>query len=83
MVVFVLVVLLSRRAILPYLKNMEAQKQFITNASHELKTPLTAIATSADVLAMEHGDDEWVRNIQAQAARLAKLIQSRHPLSPG
>ena len=73
-VVFVLVVLLSRRAILPYLKNMEAQKQFITNASHELKTPLTAIAASADVLAMEHGDDEWVRNIQAQAARLAKLI---------
>ena len=80
-VVFVLVVLLSRRAILPYLKNMEAQKQFITNASHELKTPLTAIATSADVLAMEHGDDEWVRNIQAQAARLAKLITNLVTLS--
>lgn len=80
-VVFALVVLLSRRAILPYLKNMEAQKQFITNASHELKTPLTAIATSADVLAMEHGDDEWVRNIQAQAARLAKLITNLVTLS--
>ena len=60
---------------------MEAQKQFITNASHELKTPLTAIATSADVLAMEHGDDEWVRNIQAQAARLAKLITNLVTLS--
>ena len=80
-VVFGLVVLFSRRAITPYLKNMEAQKQFITNASHELKTPLTAIATSADVLAMEHGDDEWVRNIQAQAARLAKLITNLVTLS--
>ncbi len=81
LVVFGLVVLLSRRAITPYLKNMEAQKQFITNASHELKTPLTAIATSADVLAMEHGDDEWVHNIQAQAGRLAKLITNLVTLS--
>ena len=80
-VVFGLVVLFSRRAITPYLKNMEAQKQFITNASHELKTPLTAIATSADVLAMEHSDDEWIRNIQAQAARLAKLITNLVTLS--
>ena len=80
-VVFGLVVLLSRRAITPYLKNMEAQKQFITNASHELKTPLTAISTSADVLAMEHEGDEWVHNIQTQAGRLSKLITSLVALS--
>lgn len=80
-VVFVLIVLFSRRAILPYLKNMEAQKQFITNASHELKTPLTAISTSADVLAMEHGDDEWIHNIQAQSVRLSRLIASLVTLS--
>lgn len=80
-VVFGLVVLFSRRAITPYLKNMEAQKQFITNASHELKTPLTAIATSADVLAMEHDGDEWVHNIQVQSGRLSKLITSLVALS--
>ncbi len=80
-VVFVLVVLFSRRAITPYLKNMEAQKQFITNASHELKTPLTAISTSADVLAMEHDGDEWVHNIQVQSGRLSKLITSLVTLS--
>ena len=80
-VVFGLVVLFSRRAITPYLKNMEAQKQFITNASHELKTPLTAISTSADVLAMEHDDDEWVHNIQTQAGRLSKLITNLVTLS--
>ena len=80
-VVFGLVVLFSRRAITPYLKNMEAQKQFITNASHELKTPLTAISTSADVLAMEHDGDEWVHNIQMQSGRLAKLITNLVTLS--
>ena len=80
-VVFGLVVLFSRRAITPYLKNMEAQKQFITNASHELKTPLTAISTSADVLAMEHDGDEWVNNIQVQAGRLSKLITNLVTLS--
>lgn len=80
-VVFGLVVLFSQRAITPYLKNMEAQKQFITNASHELKTPLTAISTSADVLAMEHDGDEWVHNIQVQSGRLSKLITSLVALS--
>lgn len=80
-VVFGLVVYFSGHAIRPYLKNLEAQKQFITNASHELKTPLTAIATSADVLAMETPEDEWVKNIQTQAARLSKLITNLITLS--
>ncbi len=76
LLVFALVVLFSRRAIAPYLRNLAAQKQFITNASHELKTPLTAISTSADVLAMEDGENEWVQNIQSQSGRLSKLISS-------
>lgn len=80
-VVFILVILFSRQAIAPYLKNIEVQKQFITNASHELKTPLTAISTSADVLAIEHSEDEWVKNIQMQALRLSKLIGNLITLS--
>ena len=81
MIVFVLVMLFSRRAIAPYLKNMKAQKQFITNASHELKTPLTAISASADVLALEYADNEWIRGIQSQTARLARLIGNLVTLS--
>ena len=81
MIVFVLVMLFSRRAIAPYLKNMEAQKQFITNASHELKTPLTAISASADVLALEYADNEWIHGIQSQTARLARLIGNLVTLS--
>lgn len=80
-VVFTLIVLFSRRAIAPYAKNMEAQKQFITNASHELKTPLTSIATSADVLAMEHSDDEWIQNIRTQTGHLSRLITNLVTLS--
>lgn len=79
--VFLLVLLFSKRAIAPYVRNLETQKQFITNAGHELKTPLTAIATSADVLEIEYADDEWVQNIKFQSGRLSKLISSLVTLS--
>ncbi len=74
LLVFLLIILFSRRAIRPYLKNIEQQKRFITDAGHELKTPITSIATSADIAAMEHEGDEWIENIRRQAARLTKLV---------
>ena len=80
-VVFVLVVLFSKRAIDPYLKNMEMQTRFITDAGHEIKTPLTSIAASADVLALEHAGNEWVENIQKQSVRLSKLVGNLVTLS--
>ena len=79
--VLVLVTAFSRRAIAPYLRNLETQKQFITNAGHELKTPLTAIITSADVLSMEQADNEWVQGIRQQAGRIGKLITQLVALS--
>lgn len=78
---FILVVLFSNRAIAPYIRNIEAQKRFITDASHELKTPLTAISTSADILAMDLEENEWVQNIQQQSARLARLVANLVTLS--
>lgn len=74
LVVLVLVLFFSRYAVKPYVKNMERQKQFITDAGHELKTPLTSIATSADIAAMEYEEDEWISNIQRQTARLTRLV---------
>ena len=79
--VFILVVILSRRAIRPFAKNITQQKQFITDASHELKTPLTSINTSLDVLTLEHGDDEWTDNIKKQTGRMSKLVHELVTLS--
>lgn len=79
--VFLLVILFSKRAIAPYIRNIETQKRFITDAGHELKTPITAISTSADILAMELEDNEWVNNIRSQSARLAKLVTNLVTLS--
>ena len=81
LIVFFLVLLLSKKAIAPFVRNMETQKRFITDAGHELKTPLTAIVTSADVLSMEEENNEWIQNIQQQSSRMTKLIQELITLS--
>lgn len=81
LMVFFLILLFSRRAVRPYMKNIERQKRFITDAGHELKTPITSIATSADIAAMEHEGDEWIENIRRQAARLTKLVGDMVALS--
>ncbi len=79
--VFILIVALSGYAIRPYAKNIERQKRFITDAGHELKTPLASIATSADIAAMEYENDEWITNIQKQTIRLSRLVENLVALS--
>ena len=69
-----LVVLASRKAIQPTIRTMEQQKQFITNASHELKTPLTVISTNMDLLQMEQPDSQWVKSTQKQTAQMRHLV---------
>ena len=76
LVVFGLVLLFSKKAIRPFVKNMEQQKRFITDAGHELKTPITSIRTSADILSAELEDSEWLENIQAQSSRLTTLVNN-------
>lgn len=81
LLVFLLVLLLSRRAIDPVVRSAEQQKQFITDASHELKTPITVIATSLKVLEMETGKQKWIDKAMAQTEKLTDLVNSLVTLS--
>ena len=69
-----LVALLSKRAIKPMMENIEQQKRFITDAGHELKTPLTVISANMDVLSMDIGQNEGVQGTQKQVANMRKLV---------
>lgn len=79
--VFFLILIFSKRAIAPIAKSYEKQKQFITNASHELKTPLAIIRTNQDVLEMEYGTSEWIKSTKNQVERLSNLVGSLVSLS--
>lgn len=81
LVMFVFIAFFSKRAIAPVIESSEKQKQFITDASHELKTPLTVIATNMDVLSMDIGKNEWVDGTKKQVASLRKLVNNLVSLS--
>lgn len=64
----------TSRILRPFEENTNRQKQFITNASHELKTPLAIISANSEVLQYKHGENEWTGNIITQTKRMDKLI---------
>ncbi|MDE6774751.1 MAG: GHKL domain-containing protein [Ruminococcus sp.] len=65
---------LSGLIVRPLRETFDKQKQFISDASHELKTPLTVISANADVLAGEIGENKWLTYIQEQAGRMNILV---------
>lgn len=71
--VFVLVTILSKKILRPFVENYEKQKRFITDAGHEIKTPLTIIDADTDVMEMEIGENEWLEDIRKQTVRLKEL----------
>lgn len=72
----IILAFISSRAIQPYLENVESQKQFITNAGHELKTPLAIISANTEVIEMMNGESEWTDSIKSQVRRSTGLINS-------
>ena len=73
LVVLAVVTLLSGRIMRPFAESYEKQKRFITDAGHELKTPLTIIGADVDILAMDQGENEWLSDIQKQVKQLTGL----------
>ncbi|MBR5514553.1 MAG: GHKL domain-containing protein [Ruminococcus sp.] len=72
---------LSGIIVKPLKETFEKQKQFISDASHELKTPLTVISANADVLEGEIGNNKWLNYIQDQADRMNVLVNDLLSLS--
>ena len=74
--VFLLLLVFSGRIVRPVAESYEKQKRFITDAGHELKTPITIIRADADVLESElDGENEWITDIRRQTNRLAELTE--------
>lgn len=74
-IVFLLLMLLSKRAVRPFVENLERQKRFVTDASHELKTPLAILAADVELLRQPDTEQKWIDSAQAQITRLDKLIR--------
>ena len=72
--VLLLIILLSKRVVKPIAESYEKQKQFITDANHELKTPLTLILANLDIAEAELGKNEWLDDIRSEGHRMTELV---------
>ena len=76
LITFLVVWLLSNRAIRSEIENAQRQKEFITNASHELKTPLAVIRANTELSEMMNGENEWTQSTLRQVEHMNGLIQN-------
>jgi len=79
--VLLLIVLLSKHVVKPIADSYEKQKQFVTDAGHELKTPLTLILANLDIAESELGKNEWLEDIRAEGHRMTALVNQMVALS--
>lgn len=78
----IIIIIVSKKMVRPVSESYEKQKQFISMAGHELKTPLTIISADAEVLAMElEEENEWLSDICSQTQRMAVLTNDLLSLS--
>lgn len=79
--VLILIIFFSKRVVFPVAESAEKQRRFITDAGHEIKTPLAIIQADVSVLELELGENEWLRDIQRQTERLTGLTNDLISLS--
>lgn len=70
------VILASGRAVKPVAESYSRQKQFVTDAGHELKTPLTVISANNELARMTCGGSEWLDSIDRQVEKLNRLVEN-------
>lgn len=71
---FFLSMYLAKRIVNPLEESYQKQKQFISDAGHELKTPVSVVSANAELLSREIGDNQWLQNIQYENERMGKLV---------
>ncbi len=81
LIILLPVTLFCKMAVRPVANAIEKQKQFITDASHELKTPLAIISADAEVIELCDGENEWLSSIKNQTQRMSVLIKNLVHLS--
>ncbi len=80
-ILFGLIIIASKIAFKPSEEAYKKQKKFITNASHELKTPLTIISADLDLIELDHGKNEWSDSIRSQVEKLTTMTNQLVELS--
>lgn len=73
-VFFLLAYYLAGRIVAPLEESYERQKQFISDAGHELKTPVAVINANLELLSRKTGENQWLSNIQYENERMSALI---------
>ena len=81
MILLVLIYLISGRAVRPISQSYSKQKEFISNASHELKLPITVISATADLMEKKNGPDRLTDCIYAQVKKMGRLVNEMLSLS--
>ena len=71
---FILSLYLAKRIVNPLEESYQKQKQFISDAGHELKTPVSVVSANAELLSREIGDNQWLQNIQYENERMGMLV---------
>lgn len=74
LLLFSLAVYLAKKIVKPLEESYRRQKQFISDAGHELKTPVSIISANAELLARETGNSQWLSNIQYENERMGVLV---------
>lgn len=68
-------IFLARRIVRPLEENDEKQKRFVSDAGHELKTPIAVVSANCELLKRQIGENEWLSNVEYENGRMADLVK--------